>query len=160
VSANRLSTPRFWAWVVLFTLAAAGGLLPGPALATSLVAFGRRGPAPSPQARFQVDGLSGKPWREVFEWLSEQTELPVITSFKPVGTFTYIGPKGMKYTLPEVVAVLNEVLIPQKPQGYKLVRREKCFVLIPVEDDEEIACGSRQQGTAASAAPGSASMDS
>ena len=114
---------------------------------------------PNPQARFQVDGLSGKPRREVFEWLSEQTEMPVITSFKPVGTFTYHGPKGMKYTLPEVVAVLNEMLIPQRPQGYELIRREKSFVLVPVEDDREMARGSRQQGAAtASAASGSASM--
>ena len=156
MSTNRLSAPRFWSWSLL-ALTAAAGLLPDTASATSLIAFGKAQARSG--ARFQLDGLSGKPWSEVFEWLSDQTELPVITVFKPVGTFTYRGPKGMKYALPEVVAVLNEVLIPQAPQGYKLIRRETSFTLIPIDEDRDFARGSGQQDMAvASAASGSASM--
>jgi hypothetical protein len=128
-------------------------LLPNTAAATSIIAFVKAQARSG--ARFQLDGLNGKPWSAVLEWLTEQTRLPVITTFKPVGTFTYVGPKGMKHTLPEVVALFNEGL---RRRECVLLWREQSFVLVPA-DESIFARGPRQQGTAAvSAASGSASM--
>jgi RNA polymerase sigma factor (sigma-70 family) len=70
-----------------------------------------------------------KPWREVLEWLADQTGLPVVTNIKPEGTFSYNPPKGgaTQKTIPEVIAILNESL---RQKHLVLVRREATFTLI------------------------------
>jgi hypothetical protein len=51
--------------------------------------------------------FDSKPWAGVFEWLTNQTDLPVITTYKPSGTFTFQGPAGKLYTVPEVIDIIN-----------------------------------------------------
>ncbi|VTS06166.1 secretin N-terminal domain-containing protein [Tuwongella immobilis] len=100
-------------------------------------------PAPMPMApgtsrapeRTIAFEIRDKPWTSVLEWLSEQTGLPVITTVKPTGSFTFIAPKvGTKprqYTLPEVMDILNEALINQK---FLLIRREASFTIVPADE--------------------------
>jgi hypothetical protein len=75
--------------------------------------------------------MRDKPWSQVFEWLSDQTGLPVIMSneSKPTGTFTYVPRKNSpkEYTIPQVIDILNQSL---DQQNYLLVRRgENLFVI-------------------------------
>src|SRR4051794_27227093 len=49
----------------------------------------------------------------VLAWLSDKTGLPVITSLKPAGRFTFEPPRGAnapRYTIPEIIDILNETL--------------------------------------------------
>src|SRR5947209_1421443 len=57
-----------------------------------------------------------KPWPDVLEWLAEQSGLEVVTSQQPTGTVTFIAPKNKakKYTIPQVIDILNERLLSQK----------------------------------------------
>jgi hypothetical protein len=54
--------------------------------------------------------LRDQSWPAVFDWLREQTTMPVVTQAKPAGTFTFSGPENRTYTLPEIVDILNEAL--------------------------------------------------
>src|SRR5579884_3794772 len=89
-------------------------LVGGPALSPA------RGADPAPAAKpaqklFTFD-MRGKRWTDVLEWLTDQTGLPVMSGGQdwPKGSVTYIPPKGQKYTLPQIIDILNEELIPQK----------------------------------------------
>jgi type II secretion system protein D len=94
-------------------------------------------PAPEKTVVFE---MRDKPWSSVLEWLSEQTGLPVITTAKPTGTFTFIAPRTgankKAYTIPEVIDILNEALFNQK---YLLIRREASLTIVPA--DEQIDRG-------------------
>src|SRR5437879_1315660 len=77
-------------------------------------------PAPKlPTVTFQ---MRDKPWNQVLEWLTDNSGVPVITVDKPVGTFTFIAPRGKtsEYTIPQVIDILNDALVAQK---FLLVRR-------------------------------------
>ena len=52
-----------------------------------------------------------KPWASVFDWLRDTSNLPVVTQYIPTGTVNLNTPKGMQYTLPEVIDLLNETLL-------------------------------------------------
>jgi type II secretion system protein D len=75
--------------------------------------------------------MRDKPWSSVLEWLSDQTGLPVITTYKPTGTFNFISPKKQQYTIPEIIDILNEALLAQK---YLLIRRDQSFTLVPADE--------------------------
>lgn len=75
--------------------------------------------------------MRDKPWSAVLEWLSDQTGLPVITTAKPTGTFTFIEPKKKDYTIPEVIDILNEALLGQK---FVIIRRERSFTIVPADE--------------------------
>jgi type II secretory pathway component GspD/PulD (secretin) len=79
--------------------------------------------------------MRDKPWSSVLEWLSDQTGVPVITTIKPTGSFTFIAPRGHieKYTIPEVIDILNEALSSQKEL---IIRRSQSLTIIP--SDEKI----------------------
>src|SRR5262245_47210604 len=78
---------------------------------------------------FQTNSI---PWKELFNWLSDRTGKPVLTSGGkiPTGSLNIISPKGTKYTLPQVMDIINENLMEQK---YLLVRRARSFVLVSSE---------------------------
>jgi hypothetical protein len=65
------------------------------------------------------------PWSKVFEWLSNITGLPVVSPPRAIGAFTFVPPKfdgnDKKYTLPEIMDILNEALAKQQ---LVLVRRK------------------------------------
>jgi len=77
--------------------------------------------------------MRAKPWSQVFEWLSDQTGLPFISSHAaPTGTFNFINPRvggqPRTYTIPEVIDIINEGLISHK---YVLIRRPSSFTVVP-----------------------------
>jgi hypothetical protein len=97
-----------------------------------------KSPAPSTYAlKFQ-----NAPWIKVFEWLSNVTGLPVVSPPRAVGAFTFVPPKSdgndKKYTLPEIMDILNEALAKQQ---LVLVRRKTTIGLwysdepIPIDAD-------------------------
>jgi type II secretory pathway component GspD/PulD (secretin) len=89
------------------------------------------------------------PWGTVFEWLSDQTGLAVVSHVKPTGTFTFVPPRpGKKYAIPEIIGILNCALA---RQNLELIRKKRMMVIaemdvqpeklvfVPVEDLQE--CG-------------------
>src|SRR5207245_10499864 len=75
--------------------------------------------------------MSKKPWKDVLPWLADKTGTPYINTFTPAGTFNYLAPKGKtKFTLPEIIDLLNEALAKQK---YLLVRRSTYFTIIGID---------------------------
>src|SRR5947208_3049966 len=79
--------------------------------------------------------MRDKRWLDVFEWLSDKTKLPINTTEKPDGTFTYIGVrKGSDtptYTIPEIIDIINEGLETKK---FLLVRQYSSFTLFAIDD--------------------------
>jgi type II secretory pathway component GspD/PulD (secretin) len=75
--------------------------------------------------------VRSKPWGQVLEWLSDETGLPVVTTRKPVGTFTFVPREPKKRTLAEVIDIINETLAGQK---LLLIRRDKSFNLVPTDE--------------------------
>jgi hypothetical protein len=74
-------------------------------------------------------GFRTKPWAQVLEWLGDQTGLPVISDTRPMGTFTFIPPRGARsYSTRELVDILNEALL---KQNLLLLRRANSFILVP-----------------------------
>src|SRR5262245_39906773 len=68
-----------------------------------------------------------KQWKYVFEWLTDKTSLPLVTNLQPpTGTFTFIAPQGRKYTMGEIIDIINEGLLQHK---YVLLRRPQAFTL-------------------------------
>ncbi|MCI0680644.1 MAG: hypothetical protein L0Y71_00955 [Gemmataceae bacterium] len=90
-----------------------------------------------PKEKVYVIEFRNKPWSGIFEWLTDQTDLPLISDIPaPSGTFTYIHPKGTplrphKATLPEVIDIINEGLLAKK---FILLRRATAFTLVPADD--------------------------
>jgi hypothetical protein len=69
-------------------------------------------------------------WDKVFAWLTEQTEVPVVCSFTPTGSFTFVGPEGARYTMSEIQAHIDVGL---RKQGFTLIRRKRSFAFVPVD---------------------------
>ena len=92
--------------------------------------FASSGAAHGPKVKqqefsFQTNAI---PWNELFNWLSNRTGMPVLTQVKtPTGSLNIISPKGTRYTLPQVLDLINENLLEQQ---CLLVRRHNSFVLV------------------------------
>jgi hypothetical protein len=69
------------------------------------------------------------PWTQVISLLTQITEVPFIGG-SPTGAFTFIPPttdgKEKKYTVPEIIDILNESLLEQK---YMIFRRHASITL-------------------------------
>jgi hypothetical protein len=76
--------------------------------------------------RFQFDAA---PWKEVLEWLAQQSGLSLAIETLPVGSFTYRDDRT--YTLDEALDLLNSYLL---TKGYTLVRRERILLVVDVEN--------------------------
>ncbi len=72
-----------------------------------------------------------KPWSSVFEWLVDKTGLPMVSTHVPTGTFSFIAPAGRKYSMPEIIDIVNEGLLAHK---YVLLRRPSSFVVVPADE--------------------------
>ena len=68
-------------------------------------------------------------WSKVFEWLQKETGLTFITTVKPTGSVTIKSNK--KYTLPELLDLLNELLAQQK---YVILRGAQTFSIHPADE--------------------------
>jgi type II secretory pathway component GspD/PulD (secretin) len=76
--------------------------------------------------------MRGKSWAAIFEWLTDKTGLPFLSSnAAPTGTFNVIVKPGRRYTLGEVIDLINDGLLPNK---YVLVRRPASFSLVPADE--------------------------
>ncbi|MCC7087337.1 MAG: hypothetical protein IT427_20235 [Pirellulales bacterium] len=77
---------------------------------------------PSDEYRFN---FHHQPWKDVLEWLAEQAELSLVIDAPPPGTFNYFDTRA--YKLPEVIDIINGVLL---PKGYTLVRKDRMLTLV------------------------------
>jgi type II secretory pathway component GspD/PulD (secretin) len=79
--------------------------------------------------------MQAAPWKKVFEWLADQTGLPVVANTVPTGTFTFVPPATGKaartYTIPEVIDLVNDSLILKQ---HILVRRPNSLQLVPADE--------------------------
>src|SRR4051794_4088564 len=91
-------------WLIVSALGL--GLLAGRAAAAPAPSL----PPPPPEPTVEMPPFYNAPWRQVFNWLCEETGKPVLSCWTPTGGFTYQGPPGKRHTIPEVVALLNEAL--------------------------------------------------
>jgi type II secretory pathway component GspD/PulD (secretin) len=79
--------------------------------------------------------MDGQPWADVFKWLADQTGKPVIAPFKPTGTLTLHNPTGKKYTMPEVIDIINDGLLANSvTQKYYMINRERNFTVVPADE--------------------------
>jgi hypothetical protein len=108
------------------------GAAPAETLRSAFVIQVQRRTPPSPPRKAVRFEFRNVPWGRVFEWLSDQTGIPFISSdLKPLGTFTFIPPvEGKTYSIPEMIDVLNEALL---GQHYLLVRRNHSFALLAAD---------------------------
>ncbi|MBX7102475.1 MAG: hypothetical protein K1X57_00235 [Gemmataceae bacterium] len=74
--------------------------------------------------------MRDKPWKGVLEWLSNETGLPIITTATPTGSFSYYGNPKKKYSITEVIDVINEALMNQK---FILLRRDASFTIVSAD---------------------------
>jgi hypothetical protein len=77
--------------------------------------------------------MRDKPWKQVIEWFVDQSGLAFVGSRTPTGTFSFVGPPNKRYSLPEIIDILNEALLSQR-QPYLLLRGERSFRLIPADE--------------------------
>jgi type II secretory pathway component GspD/PulD (secretin) len=112
--------------IAVFGVGAAGAQQGGEA--------GKEGSTP---AKFTFFFKSAR-WSDVLEWLSDITGKGVVTPYPRLGTFTFIPPKlapdsreFKKYTVAEIIDVLNEALLAQK---HMIVRRPQTLGVYPIDE--------------------------
>ena len=76
--------------------------------------------------------MRGKPWSSVFEWLADNTGRKFVgPNVNLPGTFNVISPKGQKYTLPQIIDIINDGLQTQK---WVMLNRGTSFVIVPADE--------------------------
>lgn len=76
--------------------------------------------------------MRAKPWATIFEWLTDQTGMPFVSKIPPPpGTFNFIGKAGQRYSLGELIDLLNDGLAAHR---YVLLRGPTCFRLLPADE--------------------------
>ena len=101
-----------------------GSVVPAPGHAA--------GAAAAPEKTVTVNFTSAN-WDEVLEWFSKESGLTPILTVKPTGSVDLKPPKDRKFTIGEVVDLLNEAMTQQK---FILIRRQVSFYIHP--SDEKI----------------------
>jgi type II secretory pathway component GspD/PulD (secretin) len=110
------------------------GSAPAGTLKTAFVVEVRHPPAAAARKTVAME-IKNKPWKQVLEWLADSTEIPVIASHPPAGTFTFSPPRaGQRFTIPDVIDILNEGLA---DKHYLLVRRNRAISLIDADQSRE-----------------------
>ncbi len=108
------------------------GLTLGPAIALGQVPNPTTPEAKKTAEKTVAFEMRGKTWAGVFEWFSDLSGLSYISSYPaPGGTFTFYNPKNKKYTIAEIVDILNDGLQKDK---YVLIRRDASFTLFPADE--------------------------
>ena len=69
------------------------------------------------------------PWKDVLDWLAEESGSALTMESPPPGTFNYTDPRY--YSVPEAIDRINSLLL---TKGYTLVRRGKMLLLVNLED--------------------------
>jgi type II secretion system protein D len=96
---------------------------------------GKRAAAPASQTEktFGFDKRE-EGWNQVMVWLADISGMPLITQLKPTGTFTFIPPRSgaNKYTLGQIVDILNDALTAQK---MVLIRRPQSWTIVAADQE-------------------------
>jgi len=92
----------------------------------------KAGPS-APTFEFQ---FSTAPWGRVLEWLRDISGLALQTPSRPTGSLSFNPPKGpdgkpKKYTVGEIIDVLNEALV---QQNFVIIRRQASIALYPADE--------------------------
>ena len=78
------------------------------------------------------------PWSQVLDWFTEKSGLTMTGVFKLRGTFTFVTPRGKKYTISEIVDILNDALqAAPASDRWLLVRRNQTYTLVPADEPIE-----------------------
>jgi hypothetical protein len=85
---------------------------------------------PEPTITFSFDK---KKWGEVIDWFRTESGLVFAGSIVPTGSITIAPPPGKKYSVPQVVDLLNELLAPR----FVLIRRDQTFTILPADEPIE-----------------------
>ncbi|MFM8931326.1 MAG: hypothetical protein ACKOS8_05545, partial [Gemmataceae bacterium] len=113
------------------------GLVAQPVPATEPGQLPAAAPAAAPKSDEKriVFNMESQRWSQVFQWLVDQTGLKYASSYIPQGSFTFKSPEGKKYTIGEIIDIINEGLNSNPDQQrYLLIRRETSFVLVPADE--------------------------
>jgi hypothetical protein len=87
--------------------------------------------------RFQFS-MDSEKWENVFAWLTRETGIPVLANSYPSGRFSFQGPAGNRYSLDEIVDIINGgLLCPREETKYFLFANEKAFILIGTDEKLE-----------------------
>lgn len=131
-------------WRVLASFALTGGLLvlALPALAQDRVSLGDPRTAQfakqAESTRTVTFEMRDMPWDKVLEFLSTNLKVPVVSPIKPQGTFNFVGTSSKtKYTMAEVIDVVNEALYHQEPP-YIMIRKPASIVIVRADQPQEI----------------------
>lgn len=102
---------------------------PEPPAAGAAEAAKPESPAPAAGPGLMHFQFDAAPWKDVLEWLAQQSGLSLAIETLPVGTFTYRDDR--MYTVDEALDLLNSYLL---TKGYTLVRRERILLVLDVEN--------------------------
>src|SRR5262245_18161913 len=100
-------------------------------LAACGVAAAQEAVKPEPTVSFSFDN---KRWSEVIDWFRTESGLVYAGTVTPTGSISIKPPVGKRYTIPQVVDLLNELLAPR----YVLVRRGQSFTILPYDETIEL----------------------
>ena len=87
-------------------------------------------PAAAPEKTVTVN-FKNAPWEVVLDWFATESGLTPIYTVHPTGSVTLQPPKDRKFTMGEVVDLLNEAMIGQK---FILIRRQVSFTIHPSDE--------------------------
>lgn len=74
--------------------------------------------------------FENKKWADVIDWFRIESGLVYAGTLTPTGTVTIRPGPGKKYTIPQVIDLLNELLEPK----YVILRREQTFTILPADE--------------------------
>ena len=103
-----------------------------PAPPSPMKKSGTDAPAPAPEKTHTLYFAKAN-WPEVLDWFAKESGLTPILTIQPTGSVDIKPPMGKKFTMGEVVDLLNEAMAQQK---FILIRRQVTFYIHP--SDEKI----------------------
>jgi type II secretory pathway component GspD/PulD (secretin) len=89
------------------------------------------GKLPPPPGKKAAFAIPEKPWKAVFEWLSDHSGLPVVANDIPTGTCSIVPMGDKPAKLADIIDLLNEVLIQKQ---FLLIRGERSIKLVPADE--------------------------
>jgi type II secretory pathway component GspD/PulD (secretin) len=87
-------------------------------------------PADKPEKQITVQFVNAG-WAEVLTWFAKESGLTQLTTVVPTGNVTIRPPGDRKYTLTEVVDLINDAMI---QQNFLLLRNPTSFYVVPVDE--------------------------
>src|SRR5947209_1633077 len=87
-------------------------------------------PAEKPEKQITVQFVNAG-WAEVLTWFAKESGLTQLTTVVPTGNVTIRPPGDRKFTLTEVVDLINDAMI---QQNFLLLRTPTAFYIVPVDE--------------------------